>query len=128
MSKFPSKPTRGQRALQAIYNAVCQIIDYLPSLEVRGDNTTTSVTHSSAGTIIHSKQNLSSPKKQVVEGGQGGQQYFADNDTLRLQVIGGNNTFSIRPKYNGGQLDTTKNYALVCLSGVVQWVQLEDCN
>ena len=121
MSAFPQKPQKGRPAMQELYNAIISIIDYLPSLEIRGDNTTTSVTHSSAGTIVHAKQNLQAPKKEVVEGGQGGQQYFADNDTLRLQVIGGNNTFSIKP------INDNNNYALVCLSGVVQWVPLEDC-
>ncbi|MBO7713596.1 MAG: hypothetical protein J6S85_26120 [Methanobrevibacter sp.] len=47
------------------------MIDFLPSLQVRGDTTTTSVTHSSAGTIIHAKQTPQAPKKQVVEGGEG---------------------------------------------------------
>lgn len=122
MSQFPKKPARGERALQAIYNAVCQIIDYLPSLEVRGDTTTTSVTHSSAGTIIHAKQNLTFPKKQTVEGGEGGQQYFADNNTLRLQVVNGQNVFSIKPP-----ADNTKNYALVCISGTIQWIEMQDC-
>ena len=65
MSKFPTKPQRGQKALQAIYNSVCQIIDYLPTLEVRGDNKTISVSHSTAGTTIHANKNFS-----VTEGGR----------------------------------------------------------
>ena len=122
MAKFPSKPSKGQKALQAIYNAVCQIIDYLPSLEVRGDNTTTSVTHSSAGTIIHSKQTLQAPKRQVVEGGEGGQ-YFADNDSLQLVIMNEQNVFKIKPP-----ADTSKNYALCWINGTYQWVQLGTCN
>ena len=65
MAKFPSKPTKGQPALQAIYNTVCDIIDYLPTLEVRGDNKTISVSHSSIGTTIHANKNFS-----VTEGGR----------------------------------------------------------
>lgn len=118
---FPRKPQRGQKALQSIYNAVCQIIDYLPSLEVKGDSTTTSVSHSSAGTIIHAKQNLQAPKKQIVEGGEGGQQYYADGKTLQLQIVDGNNTFSIKPPSEPG------NWALVCLNGEIQWILMQDC-
>ena len=53
MAVFPQKPRSGQKVLQGLYNSVCQIIDYLPSLEVRGDSTTTSVSKTSIGTIVH---------------------------------------------------------------------------
>lgn len=52
MAIIPTKPQRGENALQGIYNAVCQIIDYLPSLVVRGDNKTISVNESKAGRTI----------------------------------------------------------------------------
>lgn len=118
--KFPKKPSRGQRALQAIYDSVCQIIDYLPSLEVRGDTTTTSVSHSSAGTIIHAKQNLPAPKKTIKEGGQG-ESYYA-GEGLQLVIVAGQNTFRIiAPPSNDA------NYALVSISGQIQWVPMQDC-
>ena len=59
MAVFPQKPRTGQKVLQGLYNSVCQIIDYLPSLEVRGDNSSTAVTKTSNGTIIHSTNNNS---------------------------------------------------------------------
>lgn len=40
MAVLPRKPQAGDRTLQSMYNAICNIIDYLPSLEVRGDNKT----------------------------------------------------------------------------------------
>lgn len=116
MATFPRKPQAGDKVLQSMYDAICQIIDYLPTLEVRGDNTTTSVNHTSCGTIIKAiKSNLvlNQTKK-----GEGGGEYYADNVTLQLN----GQTFSIKPP-----ADTTKNYALVCLSGQIQWIELEDC-
>ena len=121
MAKFPSKPQRGQKALQSIYNTVCDIIDYLPSLTVNGDNKTTSVSHSSAGTVIHAAQPITF-KPEVKKGGEGGE-YQADNITLQLN----GNVFSIKPPMKNGQPDTTGNYALVCLSGTIQWVEMQDC-
>lgn len=60
MAVFPQKPRSGQKVLQGLYNSVCQIIDYLPSLEVRGDNSSTSVTKTSNGTIVHSNNGFDS--------------------------------------------------------------------
>lgn len=60
MAVFPQKPRSGQKVLQGLYNSVCQIIDYLPSLEVRGDNSSTSVTKTSNGTIVHSNTGFDS--------------------------------------------------------------------
>jgi hypothetical protein len=52
MSCFPRKPQRGDKALQALYDSVCQIIDFLPSLEVRGDSSTIKVSSLRGGKII----------------------------------------------------------------------------
>lgn len=115
MAIFPRKPAKGQKVLQALYDSICQIIDYLPSLEVRGDGKTTMVKHSSFGTTIttidHSK-NI-----QQKKGGEGGE-YFADNDSLILN----GQVFSIKPP-----ADTSKNYALCYINGAYQWVQLGTC-
>lgn len=54
MSIFPRKPKHGDKVLQSIYDAVCQIIDYLPSLQVRGDNRTVRVNSFSYGKTIES--------------------------------------------------------------------------
>ncbi len=40
MAILPRKPQTGDKTLQSMYDAICNIIDYLPSLEVRGDNKT----------------------------------------------------------------------------------------
>jgi len=53
MSKFPTMPEAGTSVLE-IYRTVREIIDYLPSLKIIGDNKSTSVTSSSKGQIIHS--------------------------------------------------------------------------
>ena len=120
MPKFPRKPQTGDKVLQALYDSICQIIDYLPSLEVRGDNKTTSVNHTEYGTTIKAilpHNSIIQAKKG--EGGEG-EEYFADNTTLTLNPT--TNVFSIKPP-----ADSTKNYALVCLSGTIQWIELEDC-
>ena len=52
MSSFPRKPQRGDKALQALYDSVCQIIDFLPSLEVRGDSSTIRVSSFRGGKVI----------------------------------------------------------------------------
>ena len=56
MPKVPQKPQHGQPAIKALYNSICDIIDYLPSLEVKGDQKSTYVTKSAAGTVIHANQ------------------------------------------------------------------------
>lgn len=57
MARKPTKPQKGQPAIKELYKSVCDIIDYLPSLEVNGDQKSTYVTKSSAGTVIHATPN-----------------------------------------------------------------------
>lgn len=52
MSLFPRKPQAGDRVLQSLYDSVCQIIDFLPSLEIRGDNKTIKINNFSSGKTI----------------------------------------------------------------------------
>lgn len=114
MASFPKKPQRGEKVLQALYNSICQIIDYLPSLELRGDGKTTSVSHSGAGTVVHA---INQPK--TAQGKKGGGDYQADNVTLQLN----GQVFSIKPP-----ADTSKNYALVYVANQgIQWVEMQDC-
>ena len=115
MAIFPRKPKKGQKVLQGLYNSICQIIDYLPSLELRGDNKTTSVVHTSAGSIVHA---INQTKNLPVKKSEGGGEYFADNDSLQLN----GQVFSIKPP-----ADTSKNYALCYINGAYQWVQLGTC-
>lgn len=49
---LPRKPKAGDRTLQSMYDAICNIIDYLPSLEVRGDNRTIKVNTFGTGKTI----------------------------------------------------------------------------
>lgn len=65
MARFPSKPQHGQPVIQAFGNSINQIIDYLPSLEVAGDGKSTFVTKSSAGTVIHAKQDSNTSKSST---------------------------------------------------------------
>ena len=120
MAQFPRKPKKGDKVLQALYNSIIQIIDYLPSLELRGDGKTTSVTHSSAGTIVHAiNQTKNLPQKKV----EGGGEYYGDNISITLN----GQVFSIKPP-----TDQTKNYALcwIVTNGVgnYTWVPLEPCD
>ena len=52
MSVFPKKPQAGERVLQGLFDSVNQIIDYLPSLRVSGDNKTIKVSTFKSGTIV----------------------------------------------------------------------------
>ena len=52
MAIFPRKPVAGEKVLQSMYNAICQIIDFLPSLEVRGDNKTIKINSFAGGKTI----------------------------------------------------------------------------
>ena len=70
MANFPKKPMKGEKALQSIYNSLIEVIDYLPSLTVVGDNKTTSVNHSNYGTTIHALPqsiNINNSKKEGEE-------------------------------------------------------------
>ena len=67
---YLKRPQAGEKALQSIYDSVISILDYLPTLTVRGDNNSTYVEHSTAGTIIHVKQNANPDQA-------GGKTYYA---------------------------------------------------
>ena len=67
MASFPRKPKKGQKALQSIYNSLIQIIDYLPSLQVKGDNKTISVNHSNGGTTIHAINQTKNTKQKLAK-------------------------------------------------------------
>lgn len=61
-STRPRKPNRGEKVLQSLYNSVCQIIDFLPSLEITGDNKTIRVDGFGAGKVISlAKKTTNSP-------------------------------------------------------------------
>lgn len=51
----PQMPKAGDNTLNGIYRTVKQIVDYLPSLEVAGDNLTTTVDVHSSGRIVRAK-------------------------------------------------------------------------
>ena len=82
MSNYPKKPSKGDRVLQSIYDSVCDIIDYIPSLQIKGDNKTTSVSHSSTGTTIHA--NVKTP---AVPQSKEGTEYIAGSG---IQILSGN--------------------------------------
>ena len=79
MARKPQKPQKGQPAIRELYNTVCDIIDYLPSLEVTGDQKSTYVTKSAAGTVIHATQNDNFSVKS--------NKYYAGNG---LRLVSGN--------------------------------------
>ena len=67
---YIKRPQAGEKALQSIHDSLISVIDYLPTLEVRGDNKSTYVEHSNAGTIVHVKQNANPDQA-------GGKTYYA---------------------------------------------------
>ena len=66
MAKIPLKPAAGEKVLQSFYDSISEIIDYLPSLEIRGDNKTIRVNNSKFGKTITAIQ------KPSGAGGSGG--------------------------------------------------------
>lgn len=52
MARIPLKPAAGEKVLQSFYDSISEIIDYLPSLEIRGDNKTIRVNNSKFGKTI----------------------------------------------------------------------------
>jgi hypothetical protein len=52
MATLPRKPQQGDRALQSMYDSICQIIDYLPSLDIVGDNKSVRVNNYRNGRTI----------------------------------------------------------------------------
>lgn len=67
MSVRPQKPQKGISSIKALYKTICQIIDYLPSLELQGDGKNTYITKSRFGSTIHIRD--TSKKVQNVESG-----------------------------------------------------------
>lgn len=65
------RPQKGDKVLQSLYDSVNSILDYLPTITVRGDSYSTYVEHSKAGTIIHAKHSV------FPDQAGGGRQYFA---------------------------------------------------
>lgn len=65
------RPQRGDKVLQSLYDSVNSIIDYLPTITIRGDSYSTYVEHSSNGVIVHAKQRV------FPDQAGGGKQYFA---------------------------------------------------
>ena len=112
MANLPRKPQRGDKALQSIYNSVCQIIDYLPSLNVVGDNKTTSVNHSMYGTTVHALPQIASlGEGRTYSAGSGlslsGTQFDVNVDNTTIKII--NNTLSCTVA-GGGAGDHYYNY------------------
>ena len=103
MSILPKKPQAGERVLQGIFDSVNQIIDYLPSLRVSGDNKTIKVSTFKSGTIIEAIQKPSSGGARVTETEAAAEEYngyFAiktaerteedlDNNRVRVYVCDG---------------------------------------
>ena len=68
---------KGQKVLQSLFDSVNSIIDYLPSITVRGDNNSTYVEHSSNGTVIHAKQPYDTDQS-----GRRGNEYLAGSGMI----------------------------------------------
>lgn len=115
--KFPSRPQHGKSFVQEFGNSINQIIDYLPSLEVRGDQKSTYVTKSSKGTVIHATEQNSSTK---------GKEYFAgsgltlsgnvfNNDVTSGRFIEVTSAFEINCTLSGGNgIEITPNGIINC--------------
>lgn len=109
MSKKPQKPQKGQPAIKQLYNSVCDIIDYLPSLEVRGDQKSTYVTKSSAGTVIHAAQTASTTKQKANDyyAGSGltlvsGNVFNVDIDPNTMAIVNNKLSCTVKPSGGGG--------------------------
>lgn len=71
MANLPRKPLKGDKALQSIHDSLCEVIDYLPSLEIRGDNKTIAINSFGSGKTIRAIQQPTTPGGGgVVESGE----------------------------------------------------------
>lgn len=71
MSTLPKMPGPGS-PITAIWNTVRDIVNYLPSLRVIADNTTTSVSRTAGGQVIHSLAKGTTGGGAATGGGGGG--------------------------------------------------------
>lgn len=71
MPTLPKMPGPGS-PITAIWNTVRDIVDYLPSLRVIADNTTTSVSRTAGGQVIHSLAKGTAGGGAATGGGGGG--------------------------------------------------------
>ena len=99
--KFPSKPAKGDRVLQSIYNSLIEVIDYLPTLSVVGDNKTTYVNHSAFGTTIHAVQPHSTIQGNANEYIAGSGIVITSGNVINAKLSAGPN---INIDYNSGWL------------------------
>lgn len=88
MATLPRKPQRGDKVLQSLHDSICAIIDFLPSLEIRGDNKTIKVNSFATGKTIEAIQKSSSP---ATEGGTNyeGPFSFSTNKKGNIEVAKG---------------------------------------
>ena len=68
---YLKRPQKGEKVLQSLYDSVNSIIDYLPTITIRGDSYSTYIEHSSNGIIVHAKHSV------FPDQAGGGKQYFA---------------------------------------------------
>lgn len=114
MSLFPRKPRQGDKVLQSLYDTVCQIIDFLPSLQVRGDQKTIRVNSFGTGKTIEAIKTSSSPAPTAA--GESGPVYIEEGAAVPAVVddylnSGWDLPYSIRLYPNGFGAQTTKQTA-----------------
>ena len=102
----PKKPQRGEKVLQSLYDSVCQIIDFLPSLQVVGDNKTVKVDSFGSGKTITA---IKPANSTTSSSGTSQQQVFLgiitngsniSNVTARLSTDNGNTFLGQQVKLN----------------------------
>ena len=99
---YLKRPQKGDKVLQSLFDSVNSIIDYLPTITVRGDNYSTYVEHSNCGTVIHAKQPYDTDQT-----GKGSDYYagsgiiFTSGNIINAKLSAGPN---IKIDYNSGYL------------------------
>jgi len=109
MAILPRKPQAGDRTLQSIYNAVCSIIDFLPSLEVRGDNKTIKASSFGSGKTL---EVIGRSASSAQSGGSG-----ETSDVVPAMINGGDNKtgYSVSLYANGKDQPSTESGKLFFL-------------
>lgn len=133
MSCFPRKPQRGDKALQALYDSVCQIIDFLPSLEVRGDSSTIKVSGFRGGKIIEAiRQTSGAQSAGYTYDGPFAFTYDEDgNLIIKEGFLSRNGEFVVVPEKNMGKPESlTQGYICVfdelrANGSVYEWIEPE---
>lgn len=97
MSIFPRKPMQGDNAIESVVHSVNQIIDFLPSLEIRGDDKTVRINSFGTGKTI---EVISMPQNII-----GGGEQQSVNSNIMVEIINKEVPIKVKKVLSDGTLE-----------------------